>query len=173
MKNKTIWLFCFLCLATFTAQAQDIIVQEETFSINGIQMDHRWHTKPFIKALGKPKRKADMDIYPTKGIELFINPEDSEVESLLLSYNYKLDTELNHFTNDYAGKLIVQGVEINGDMTLENFMAALPQYNFQTDDKGIILGQYKSHIIFLDYDSSNKRLIDIEIAFLEDEDLKK
>jgi hypothetical protein len=52
-------------------------------------------------------------------------------------------------------------------------MAALPQYNFQTDDKGIILGQYKSHIIFLDYDSSNKRLIDIEIAFLEDEDLKK
>jgi hypothetical protein len=58
-------------------------------------------------------------------------------------------------------------------MTLENFKAALPQYSFQTDDKGIIFGLYKNHYIYLDYDSSNKRLIDIEIAFLEDEDLKK
>ncbi len=148
-------------------------MEEGKFSINGTEIDQRWHIKSFKKVLGKPKKNGEMDIYASKGIEMFINPEDSEVESLRLSYNYKLDTEKTFFTNDYAGKLTVQGVEIKGTMTLENFKAALPQYGFSTDDKGDTFGFYKNHYIYLDYNSSNTNLIDVEILYIEEEYLKQ
>lgn len=148
-------------------------MQEGTMSINGTEIDHRWHIKSFKKVLGKPKKIGEIDIYASKGIELFIDPEDSEVESIRISYNYKMDNEKTYFTNDFAGKLTVQGVEIKGNMTLENFIAILPQYGFHTDDKGSTFGFYKNHYIYLDYISSNNSLVDIEILYLEDEDLKK
>src|SRR5688572_9308959 len=136
MKRKTILLICFLCWISPVLQAQEMVMQDGIFSINGTQIDHRWHISSFTKVLGKPKKKGEMDIYASKGIELFINPEDSEVESIRFSFNYKMDNEKTYFTNDYSGKLMVQGAEITGGMTREDFVAALPQYGIHTDDKG-------------------------------------
>lgn len=173
MRNKTILLICFLCWMSPALQAQEMVMKEGTLSINGTEIDHRWHCSSFIKILGKPKKKGEMDIYANKGIEMFINPEDSEVGSLRISYNYKLDNEKTYFTNDYAGKLIIQGIEITGAMTMESFTAALPQYGFHLDEKGSTVGKYQNHYIYLDYDSSNKSLVDVEIVYIEDENLKK
>ncbi len=164
MRNKTIWIICFLGWICPAIQAQEIVMQEGTLSVNGTQIDHRWHCSSFIKIWGKPKKKGDMDIYRSLGLAMFINPEDSEVDALRISFNYKLDSEKSYFTNDYAGKLKVQGVEITSQMTMEDLASALPQYGFHTDENGVKFGEYQKHFIYLIYDSTQKNIVFIEIS---------
>ncbi len=146
-----------------------IVINEGTVTIKGRKID--WKYASFIEALGPVEREdSGIDVYDSQGIMLWKENNDTQVEEFKVVFGPNDESNSSHYAKKfYTGTVIVEGVTITKNTSLDEIRTALPQYDFQMDSETWYDGVYKDIYIFVQYDQTLQILSYLAIGH-DDED---